>query len=175
MVTLGSASRRLVWVWGLVAVVVGLALISCTIGRYPVSVHDVVAIIAAHGASLAPSWSPATETVVLGIRLPRIAAALLVGAALSSAGAAYQGVFKNPLVSPAILGVSSGAGLGAAVAMLASAPWYAVQLSAFAGGLVAVFTSVTIGRMFRAASVTGLVLALLAGTIVKIKLFGGHQ
>ena len=72
------------------------------------------------------------------IRTPRIFVACLVGAALAAAGATYQGMFKNPLVSPDILGVSSGAGLGASLAIFYNLPMFYVQLFAFSGGILAV-------------------------------------
>ena len=72
------------------------------------------------------------------IRTPRILVACLVGAALAAAGATYQGMFKNPLVSPDILGVSSGAGLGASLAIFYNLPMFYVQLFAFSGGILAV-------------------------------------
>jgi iron complex transport system permease protein len=78
------------------------------------------------------------ETVLFAIRLPRVAAALTVGAALAAAGTAYQGMFRNPLVSPDILGVSSGAGLGAVLGIFLSLPVLAIQGMAFLGGIAAV-------------------------------------
>src|SRR5262249_29450949 len=120
---------------------------------------QVIRILASHLWNLPCTWTPATETVVLEIRLPRILGALLVGGALASSGAAYQTLFRNPLVSPAILGVSAGAGFGAATAMLLSLPWLAVQGMAFLFGLVAVACTLSIGFAFRSASLTVLVLA----------------
>ena len=78
------------------------------------------------------------ETVLWHIRTPRIFVACLVGAALAAAGATYQRMFKNPLVSPDILGVSSGAGLGASLAIFYNLPMFYVQLFAFSGGILAV-------------------------------------
>jgi iron complex transport system permease protein len=78
------------------------------------------------------------ETVVLRVRLPRVAAAMLVGAALSASGAAYQGVFRNPLVAPDILGVSAGAALGASLGLFLALPVVAIQILAFGCGLGAV-------------------------------------
>lgn len=116
---------------GVVAVVVSLL-----VGKYPLGITDVWQVVAARlqGAPLVGS----TDTVVWQLRLPRIAAALLVGGSLAVAGAAYQGMFRNPLVSPDILGVSAGAGLGAITAIFFSMPLYLVQLFAFIGGLGAV-------------------------------------
>jgi ABC-type enterobactin transport system permease subunit len=93
--------------------------------------------------------APAAETVLRNIRLPRIAAGLAVGAMLAAAGAAYQGMFRNPLVSPDILGVSAGAGLGAVVAIYLGLSMFAVQWLAFGGGLVAVAVVVAISACVR--------------------------
>jgi len=79
--------------------------------------------------------------VLFQIRLPRIVAAMMVGAALSTSGAAYQGMFRNPLVSPDILGVSAGASFGAALAILLSWGIIGIQVSAFGFGLLAVMVT----------------------------------
>jgi len=92
------------------------------------------------------SIEPVMETVVLNIRLPRILAALAVGAALAGAGCSYQSLFRNPMVSPDILGASSGAGFGAAVAILCSRSFAVIQLSSFCFGLAAVLVSWAISR-----------------------------
>jgi iron complex transport system permease protein len=89
------------------------------------------------------------ETVVFGIRAPRIAGAILVGAALAAAGAAYQGLFRNPLVSPDILGVSSGAALGAILGIFLSLPVVGIQGLAFVGGVIAVALVYFIGTAIR--------------------------
>jgi iron complex transport system permease protein len=78
------------------------------------------------------------NAVVTQVRAPRVAGAIAVGAALAAAGAAYQGLFKNPLVSPDILGVTAGCALGAGIAILFSLPVGAIQAFAFIGGLIAV-------------------------------------
>ena len=84
-------------------------LLSFAIGRYPVPPATVIAIFVSRLLHLAPHWPAEMQTVVLTIRLPRILAAMMVGAALSTSGAAYQSLFRNPMVSPGILGVSAGA------------------------------------------------------------------
>jgi iron complex transport system permease protein len=119
-------------------------------------------------ALLAGPGSPDNAAVVVWeLRLPRILAAMLVGAALSAAGATYQCMFRNPLVSPDILGVSAGAGLGAAVAILLGLPLAWVQLLAFGGGLLAVALVYWVaGRVRRHDPVLVLVLAGVAiGTL----------
>src|SRR5262249_12457923 len=92
---------------------------------------------------------PNVETVVLGVRGPRVLAALEVGAVLAAAGAAYQGLFRNPLVSPDILGVSSGAALGAVLGIWLSLGVVAIQTLAFAVGLLAVVAVYLIGAALR--------------------------
>src|SRR5215470_20300620 len=84
-----------------------------------------------------PLPAPA-EAVILQIRLPRVFAATAVGAALAAAGAAYQSLFRNPLVSPDILGVSSGAAFGAVIGIFLSLPVLAIEVAAFVGGIAAV-------------------------------------
>ena len=106
------------------------------------------------------------DLALFSIRLPRIALVVLVGAALSIAGGAFQGMFKNPLVSPDLLGASAGASLGACLAMLADAPGVVIQLGAFAGGLAAVGITVWMRRYIKSDAVLGLVLAgMLVSTL----------
>ncbi len=112
--------------------------------------------------------------VIWNIRLPRIAAAILVGGALAAAGASYQTLFRNPLVSPDILGVSAGAGLGAVVGIFLSLPVAAIQLSAFAGGLSAVGLVMLVAATIRNADrtlslvLTGIVIGALAGAATSL-------
>jgi iron complex transport system permease protein len=126
-------------------VVLLLAAWSFGVGRFPVGFVDVARALWAHLAGAASGLAPNVDAVVLQVRAPRIVAALAVGAALAAAGAGYQSLFKNPLVSPDILGVSAGCALGAGLALLYSLPVGAVQLFAFAGGLAAVALVMAIG------------------------------
>jgi iron complex transport system permease protein len=121
----------------LAAALLVLSLAALAIGPYPLSPGDTVSLLLRHvvGGGAAGSRE---ETVLFAIRLPRVAAALTVGAALAAAGTAYQGMFRNPLVSPDILGVSSGAGLGAVLGIFLSLPVLAIQGMAFLGGIAAV-------------------------------------
>jgi iron complex transport system permease protein len=119
------------------------------IGKFPVEPAELIRVLWAKlsgGVSGAPA---AVETVVWQIRLPRIAAAILVGAALAASGATYQGLFRNPLVSPDILGVAAGAGLGAVLGIFLSFPVVGIQVLAFAGGLGAVVVVYGIGTAMR--------------------------
>lgn len=123
----------------------GAVLFSLCVGYYPLTPAQVV------NAALTPlgyggEVLPQAVTIFWSIRLPRVLSAVLIGASLSVAGSAYQGMFRNPLVSPDILGVSSGASLGAALAILGGASGWMVQLSAFGGGVAAVAVSYLISR-----------------------------
>lgn len=138
-------------------------LLSFLIGRYPVPPLTVIRVIAAQFLPVTPDWPAVVGSVVLDVRLPRVIAAMIVGGGLAMSGACYQGVFRNPLVSPFTLGVSAGAGFGAAIAILLFQQRYAVQLCAFAFGLAAVGLCFFMSRMYRAGSTLVLV---LAGVIV---------
>ena len=128
-------------------------LVSLGVGFYPLSIEDVIASLLG-----TPTTAPDASTIVLNIRLPRILAAILVGSALSVSGSAYQGMFRNPLVSPDILGVSSGAGVGASFAISVGLGAMGIQLFAFTGGLLAVALPYCISRHTRHSQTLTLVL-----------------
>lgn len=130
--------RRPRWAWliALLALLVVL-LVAFAAGKYPVPPGDLVRLLLSPLGLCEPP-DETVQTVLWHIRLPRILAGLAIGALLGAAGAAYQSMFRNPLVSPDILGVSAGAGLGAAAAIFLGLSLVAVQALAFAGGLVAV-------------------------------------
>ena len=137
------------------------------VGPYALSPGEVVQLITARlTGTLEPS---AAGTVLFSIRLPRVMAAALVGAALAGAGAAYQTIFRNPLVSPDILGVSAGAGLGAVLGILFGMPVLVIQFMGFAGGLATVGLVVAVAALLRGQAevlvmvLTGIALGALAG------------
>jgi iron complex transport system permease protein len=142
-----SARSRALWLS--LAALVALALIAFAVGKYPVTPQQVGAVLLAKLTGNAPDVSASVEAVVWQVRLPRVLAAILVGAALSAAGATYQGLFRNPLVSPDILGVAAGAGLGAVIGIFLSLPVALIQALAFAGGLAAVLVVYSIGNAMR--------------------------
>lgn len=107
-----------------------VSLLSLMLGRYPMSVPDVLGMLVSHIAPVQGSWSAQQETLFFNVRLPRVILALMVGCSLSAAGASFQGVFQNPLVSPDFLGASQGAAFGACVAILLS--WGSLATSALA-------------------------------------------
>ncbi|HOG46645.1 MAG TPA: iron chelate uptake ABC transporter family permease subunit, partial [Anaerolineae bacterium] len=116
----------------------GLAFISLFWGRYPIPLWTVLRVLASRLVPIPVDWLDTVETVIFNVRLPRIVLAMCVGASLSISGAAFQGMFHNPLVSPDILGVTAGAGFGAALAILLSEHQLAIQLSALCFGILAV-------------------------------------
>jgi iron complex transport system permease protein len=115
------------------------AVISLCLGRFVIPLGDIWDIIVTWISGNAELSENPSEVVILLVRLPRIMLCILVGAALSASGASYQGLFRNPMVSPDILGVSAGAGVGASIAILMDYPSYGVQILAFAFGIGAVF------------------------------------
>jgi iron complex transport system permease protein len=146
----------------LVIPLIFLFFISFLVGRYPIAPQDVIMALASKLSLNSSTISPSLDTIIFQIRLPRIIAAMLVGAALSVAGASFQGLFKNPLVSPDKLGVTAGAGFGAALAILFSAGAIMIQFSAFIGGLIAVSLTYFLGRAFKVKSILTLVLCGIA-------------
>ncbi|WP_430012800.1 FecCD family ABC transporter permease [Methanobacterium aggregans] len=139
-----------------------LFFLSFLFGRYPLSLNEVVLAVASKLGLISFKLPPAVDTIIFQIRFPRIVAAMMIGAALSIAGASFQGLFQNPLVSPDKLGVSAGAGFGASLAILFSASVFMTQISAFAWGLVAVGLTYFIARAFKGTSMLTLVLCGIA-------------
>jgi iron complex transport system permease protein len=136
------------------------ALGAMTIGRYPLSLGEILAFLAArlHLAPMSPAREDLLQNLIVEIRLPRVIAAAAIGAGLSVAGAAYQSVFRNPLASPGLLGALGGACFGAALALLLGLNWVVLQGLSFLCGLAAVALGVGVANVFGAASTITLVL-----------------
>ena len=143
----GSAGRRATVLALSGAVLILLFFGAFAVGRYGVPVVDVVRILFHRVWTLVGldrvlpmpvTWTVTMETVVINVRLPRIVMACLVGCSLSAAGATFQGVFRNPMASPDILGASNGAAFGAALAILLGASTRTITLAAFFGALLTV-------------------------------------
>src|SRR5271165_5709420 len=132
----------------LVVLLAGLAF-AFTLGRYPIGLADVFDVLSSKLTGRAPNVPGAVENVILQVRGPRVIAAVLVGAALAVAGTAFQGLFRNPLVSPDILGASSGAALGAVLGIYFSLGVLGIEGLAFAGGIAAVAGVYGIGTALR--------------------------
>ena len=152
------------------ALLIVLAFIAFSVGRFAISPSDLGTVLWAKLSGNTHSLPATYDAVIFQIRGPRVIAAILIGAALAGAGAVYQNMFRNPLVSPDILGVSSGAALGAVLAIFLSLPILAVQGFAFAGGLIAVAMVYFIGNAVRghdpilALILTGVVVGTLLGS-----------
>lgn len=138
-----------------------LFFLSFLIGRYPVTPVEVIYTLI---SKFDPSYvvSDTVSSVVFNIRLPRIIGALVVGATLSVVGATFQAIFKNPLVSPDILGVSSGAGFGAAISILINGSSYLTQSLAFIFGMISVAITYFISRVYKSSGILVLVLSGMA-------------
>ncbi len=136
-----------------------LFFISLFLGRYPLSPNEVIKILASKFIPLQQPWDATAEAVIWKVRVPRLTAALLVGSGLSISGASFQGLFRNALVSPHILGVAAGAGFGASVAILLLEDPFLVQLAAFVFGLLAVVVTFYISRVYKESNTLVLVLS----------------
>ncbi len=116
---------------------------------------------------LTPTWAKTLETIIFDIRLPRVILAGLVGAALAIAGATYQGLFRNPLADPYLIGVAQGAALGAVIGFMLPPPWHGagfgiIPLLAFTGALVSTAIVYSLARVGKTLPVTTLILAGVA-------------
>jgi iron complex transport system permease protein len=146
-----------------------LALHALSTGRYPLEEGEILRFIAASlgWAEIPGERQALLYNLLVEIRLPRVLAAILIGASLSISGAAFQGVFQNPLVSLNLLGVLSGAAFGAALGLLLNGSWFFVQASAFFCGIAGVFLAFLIARVFGRDSI----LMLILGGIISSALF----
>lgn len=142
-------------------------IVSFFIGRYGIDFPTVLKILADRFVRLVSfgkfglkqTWTSAQQSIVVNIRLPRIAAAALVGASLATAGAAYQGMFRNPMVSPDILGASTGAGFGAALAILFGFSYSGITTLSFVFGMAAVLIAWLVSKSSRIQTTIAMVLA----------------
>lgn len=140
------------------AVFLAVLLGSLLVGRYALSPGQLVHMLWTRITGGAADWPISDDKVVFAVRLPRVAAAALAGAALAVSGAAYQGMFRNPMVSPDILGASTGAGFGAAVAILLGAGYFGISAAAFCCGLLAVAAAWLVSRLSRTNQTVALIL-----------------
>lgn len=139
--------------------------VSLMLGRYPIAPDQAVQMLLSMAFPVEQTWTAQQETLFFNVRLPRILLALMVGGCLSVAGAAYQGTFQNPLVSPDILGASQGAAFGAAVALLAGAGSLLVSTSAFAFSMLSVVIVLIVSGRAKGNRV---LVVVLAGMMVNI-------
>jgi len=155
---------------GALAALAALTALAFAAGRFPVSIGDLLGAFGAKLFGIAHPLPENTATVIFKVRGPRVLAALVVGASLAAAGTAYQGMFRNPLVSPDLLGVSTGAALGAVIGIFLSRDVWTIQAFAFAGGLAAVLLVYWIGSSvprhdpLLSLVLTGIVIGTLLGS-----------
>lgn len=160
---------------GCAVALLALFLFSFLLGRYPIhplelggmlldsilhGLQQLLSLLHLHmNFRIHPFWDEQTQAVFFSVRLPRILLACLVGCCISTAGAAYQGVFQNPMAAPDILGASSGAAFGAALAILLGAASWGITASAFVFSLVTVILVMVVSRFARGSRVMTLILA----------------
>ena len=145
-------------------ILVTCILLSFLFGRYPVPFRELCGILAdkflsIFGLGIEPFWTDAMQAAVWNVRLPRVIMSVLVGACLSAAGAAYQGVFQNPMAAPDVLGASAGAGFGAALAIYVGLSSMYITFAAFGMSLLTVVLVFWVSRHAKGERVLGLVLA----------------
>lgn len=117
-------------------------------GMYKMTPGEVVGAVLHHFFNIElAGYEAIHETVIINVRFPRVIAATVIGMALAGAGSSYQGLFRNPMVSPDLLGASSGAAFGAAISLLLDAPLWSVQICSFACGLLAVALAYSISSI----------------------------
>ena len=158
------------WLRALLAPALALAatVLALSIGRYPLPAWETLRFLAAAAGltSMEPERYALLYNLIVEIRLPRVLAAVLVGASLSVSGASFQALFRNPLVSPGLLGVLAGASAGAALGIILGGNWLLVQASAFLTGLAAVGIGVGIAHLFGGGSLVMLILGgILSGAL----------
>lgn len=164
MIDIRMKNKKIIYI--LLAILIGIFILSLTIGRYPISISLLLKVFLSKIIPIVKTWPDTIETVIFNIRLPRIIGAMLVGGALSVSGVVYQGMFKNPLVSPDILGVSAGAAFGASLAIFLSFSSLGIQLSAFIFGLIGVSLAYIISINIREDPLITLVITgVLVGSI----------
>ncbi len=166
------------------AALIASLILSVTLGRYPMDFREMSGILWNHlmdaienagraiglhvpELGIEPFWSKTQASLLLQHRMPRIWLACLVGCCLASAGAAYQGVFQNPMAAPDILGASSGAAFGAALAILLDLGGGMITIMAFVSSIVTVLLVIYVGGRAKGKRVVGLILAgIMIGSLV---------
>ncbi|MGN0373081.1 MAG: FecCD family ABC transporter permease [Enterocloster sp.] len=134
------------WTLGTAAVIFAAAALAMVTGRFSIPPRQLAAVLLP-GAFSDVEVSQQVRTVILNIRLPRVLLALLAGAGLSVAGAAFQGLFANPLATPDTLGAANGASFGAVFGILLGMPSFGIQVMAMSMGILAVLLAWSVGRV----------------------------
>lgn len=143
----------------LVGALLVVFVISFGLGQYPIHIKELFGMLFSKIFDITPFWTKHQEIVFFRVRMPRILLGMLVGACLPAAGACYQGIFRNPMVSPDLLGASAGAAFGAALAILNGGNFFVISISAFCFGLLTVWIVCAVGKRAKGNKILGLVLA----------------
>ncbi|MEM7140582.1 MAG: iron ABC transporter permease [Actinomycetota bacterium] len=176
----GSRGRALLVIAALVAGLAGVALAGGAVGAYPIPPSEVIgSVLRWAGLSSSEPADPIAEQVLHEIRFPRVVLGVIVGSTLATAGAALQGMIRNPLAEPGIVGVSSGAALGASLQIVTGVLWFGsltLAAAAFVGGLVAVAVVYLLARSERGIEVVTLILTGIAvnafvGALIGLMIF----
>lgn len=161
--------RRAYSIIGLLVLLAGIATFGTTIGSVRIPFLTTLQILLSQVplVDITPTWPSTTETIILDIRLPRVILAGIVGAALGAAGATYQGLFRNPLADPYLIGVAQGAALGAIIGFMLpfggrGAGFGLIPVLAFTGAVVSVAIVYSLARVGKTLPVTTLILAGVA-------------
>jgi iron complex transport system permease protein len=157
--TLEQSKRNTFIIIGLGVILLLTIIISFQLGRYPIPAKEVLGIVLSKIFPIEPFWTDRVEMVLINIRLPRIVLACLVGCCLSAAGAAYQGVFQNPMAAPDILGASAGAAFGAAFAIYNYGSNLMITISAFFFSMLTVTLVYLISKRVKGNRILGLILS----------------
>ena len=150
-------------IMALAVILVAITSVSLMLGKFPIEPHEAICMLLGQVFPIDQFWTNQQQTLFFNVRLPRILLALMVGCCLAAAGAAFQGTFQNPLVSPDILGASQGAALGAAIAILLGASAFATSLFAFCFAIATVFLVLLISSRAKG---NRILVVVLAGVMV---------
>jgi iron complex transport system permease protein len=179
--------RQIYSIFGLLVLLVVIVVLATTIGSVKIPLGTTAGILMDRipGVDIIPGWASTLETIILDIRLPRVLLAGLVGAALATAGAAYQGLFRNPLADPYLIGVAQGAALGAVIGFLLPSDWLnlgygLIPLLAFAGAVASTAAVYLLARVGKTLPVTTLILAgvalgALLSSVVSYLVISSHE
>ncbi len=173
---------------GLLILLVVIVIVAVTIGSVSIPFSTIIVILLSKlpWVDMSPTWTGTLETIIFDIRLPRVVLAGLVGSALATAGATYQGLFRNPLADPYLIGVAQGAALGAVIGFLLPPAWHSlgfgiIPLLAFCGAVISTAVVYNLARVGKTIPVTTLILAgvalgaLLASVVSYLVISSGEK
>ncbi|MCK9190666.1 MAG: iron ABC transporter permease [Sphaerochaetaceae bacterium] len=143
---------------GFIILFIFIFFLSFFVGRYPIKPITLIKVLLSKIFYIEPTWPSTVENVIFKIRMPRILSSAIIGGALSVSGLAYQGMFKNPMVSPDVLGTSAGAGFGASLGILLGLSYFSTSALSFICGLVAVILVTFISGKLMNQKTLGLIL-----------------